>query len=48
MPEQLTLFGAHLSLSVMSQAGDRLVELERYVDLSVLEKIAEGIWRTKA
>jgi IS5 family transposase len=42
---QYTFFGDHLALAALSQAGDRLEELARHVDLAPLVAVAEKIWR---
>ena len=34
-------------MEAISQAGDRLEELERHVVLDELVKVAEGIWRAQ-
>lgn len=34
-----------MALEAISQAGDRLEELERHVVLDELVKVADGIWR---
>lgn len=44
---QYTFFGEHQALAALSQAGDRLEELERHVDFAPLVKVAEQIWRPK-
>eukprot|EP01034_Spumella_vulgaris_P012792 gene12792-16290_t len=43
--EQGTFFGEHLALSALSQAGDRLEELDRHVDFAPLVAVADKIWR---
>lgn len=42
---QYTFFGDHLALAALTQAGDRLEELDRLVDLAPLVAIAEPLWR---
>lgn len=46
-PVQQTFFGEHMALEAISQAGDRLEELERHVVLDELVKVADGIWRAQ-
>ena len=43
--QQFTFFGDHLALAALTQAGDRLVELDRHVDFKPLIAVADGIWR---
>jgi hypothetical protein len=42
---QYTFFGDHIALKALTQAGDRLVELDRHVDMQSLVAVADGIWR---
>jgi len=42
---QYTFFGDHIALEALTQAGDRLVELDRQVDMQSLVAVADGIWR---
>ncbi len=42
---QSTFFGDHLALAALTQAGDRLEELDRHVDLAALVAVADKIWR---
>ena len=42
---QYTFFGDHIALEALTQAGDRLVELDRHVDMQSLVAVADGIWR---
>ena len=44
-PAQFTFFGDHLALAALSQAGDRLEELDRHIDLGPLVGAADKIWR---
>jgi IS5 family transposase len=42
---QYTFFGDHLALAALTQAGDRLEELDRLVDLAPLVAVADKLWR---
>jgi transposase, IS5 family len=42
---QYTFFGDHLALEALSQAGDRLEELDRRIDFAPLIDVADKIWR---
>jgi transposase, IS5 family len=44
-PQQYTFFGEHRALEALSQAGDRLVELDKHLDLQPLVAVADAIWR---
>lgn len=44
---QYTFFGDHQALAALSQAGDRLEELDRQIDFGALVKVAEESWRPK-
>lgn len=46
--QQYTFFGEHRALEALSQAGDRLVELDKHLDLKPLVAIADAIWRHNA
>lgn len=41
---QYTFFGDQAALAALTQAGDRLVELDRLVDFAPLVAVAERIW----
>lgn len=43
--EQYTFFGDHKALEALTQAGDRLAELDEYVDMKPLVAIVDKIWR---
>lgn len=43
--QQYTFFGDHHSLEALTQMGDRLFELNRYIDWSPLVALADSIWR---
>ena len=45
---QYTFFGDHLALAALSQAGDRLEELDRRIDFAPLMVLADKIWRPAA
>jgi transposase, IS5 family len=45
---QYTFFGEHRALEALSQAGDRLVELDKQLDLQPLVTVADAIWRANA
>jgi IS5 family transposase len=45
---QYTFFGDHRALEALKQAGDRLEELDRYIDMKPLVAVADGIWRLSA
>ena len=45
---QSTFFGDHLALAALTQAGDRLEELDRHIDFAPLVAVAEKIWRPAA
>jgi IS5 family transposase len=45
MVAQSTFFGDHLAVAALSQAGDRLEELDRQVDFAPLVAVADKIWR---
>jgi len=47
-PYQYSFFGDHRALEALTQAGDRLVELDRYIDWAPLVAEADGIWRAGA
>lgn len=42
---QYSFFGDHRALEALTQAGDRLVELDRYITWAPLVAEAEAIWR---
>ena len=42
---QYTFFDNHIALEALTQAGDRLVELDRQVDMQSSVAVADGIWR---
>jgi len=43
--DQYTFFGDHRALESLTQAGDRLMELDRYIDWQPLIEVADGLWR---
>jgi IS5 family transposase len=45
---QYTFFGDHQALESLTQAGDRLLELDRHIEWASLVKVADGIWRANA
>jgi IS5 family transposase len=45
---QYSFFGDHLALAALSQAGDRLEELDRRIDFAPLVAVADAIWRKNA
>lgn len=46
--KQYTFFGDHGALESLTQQGDRLVELDRYIQWAPLVAVAHKIWRAEA
>ena len=46
--QQYSFFGDHQALEALTQSGDRLVELSRYIDWQPLVERADAIWRAGA
>ena len=42
---QFTFFGDYKALEALSQSGDRLEQLDKYIDLTALVAVADRIWR---
>jgi transposase, IS5 family len=43
--QQYTFFGEHQALEALTQSGDRLIELDRNLDIAALVAVADEIWR---
>ncbi len=46
--DQITFFGEHRALEALTQAGDRLAELEKHIHWEPLVEVAEKVWRAGA